>query len=209
MAYRNDLDALAARHTALAADVADRTRERDAAAQALAEARRRARIDNLKVAAPCSADWSKMTGDDRVRACADCQQHVYNISAMTRDEAEALIVEREGRLCVRYFQRADGTILTRDCAVGVARRRRRRWIIAGASATIVGTILAARGVHDDSEAASFAITTVDQPYFGPVTAHAQETVPEEHRSICHLRPHPYVAPVPVVAPKDEWVMGRK
>jgi len=27
---------------------------------------------------------------------------------MTRDEAQALIIEKEGKLCVRYFQRTDG-----------------------------------------------------------------------------------------------------
>lgn len=39
MAYRNDVDALAARHAALEAEVAGLTRERDEAAQLLSEAR--------------------------------------------------------------------------------------------------------------------------------------------------------------------------
>lgn len=39
MAYRNDLEALAARHAALDAEIAERTRERDEAARLLAEAR--------------------------------------------------------------------------------------------------------------------------------------------------------------------------
>jgi hypothetical protein len=39
MAYRNDLEALQARHVALAAEVAERTRARDEVAQLLAEAR--------------------------------------------------------------------------------------------------------------------------------------------------------------------------
>jgi hypothetical protein len=67
-----------------------------------------------------------MTGDDQVRFCGACEKHVYNLSAMTRDEAERLLVEREGRLCVRFYQREDGTVLTADCPVGVRRRRRRR-----------------------------------------------------------------------------------
>ena len=41
MAYRNDLDALEARHKALEAEVAERTRERDEAARMLDEARAR------------------------------------------------------------------------------------------------------------------------------------------------------------------------
>jgi len=75
-------------------------------------------LDNIKVAAPCAAEWSKMTGDARQRHCADCNKHVYNLSEMTRDEAQALLIEKEGRLCVRYYRRHDGTILTADCPVG-------------------------------------------------------------------------------------------
>ncbi len=78
----------------------------------------------IKVASPCKRDWSKMSGDDRVRACADCKLNVYNLSAMSQAEAEALVREREGRLCVRFFMRPDGTVLTRDCPVGVSRVRR-------------------------------------------------------------------------------------
>ena len=83
MSYRNDLDALAARHDALEAEVATATRERDAASVLLEEARQRAKLpilDNIRVATPCSADWNAMTGDDRVRACGSCKKHVYNLS---------------------------------------------------------------------------------------------------------------------------------
>ncbi|HEY6970485.1 MAG TPA: hypothetical protein VJA94_14860, partial [Candidatus Angelobacter sp.] len=75
-------------------------------------------LKNVRVASPCRSDWEKMVGDDRVRHCAECKLNVYNLSAMTRREAEELIASREGRLCVRFFRRPDGTILTRDCPVG-------------------------------------------------------------------------------------------
>src|SRR4051812_14874094 len=114
MTYRNDVDALAARHAALEAEVEAKTKELAAAAHILDEARDRARLpilDNIRVASPCSVEWSAMTGDDRVRACGQCNKDVFNLSSMTRDEAEALIVSRSGNLCVRYFQRKDGTIM--------------------------------------------------------------------------------------------------
>ena len=69
-------------------------------------------LKNLKVASPCSADWDRMAGDDRKRFCGDCKLHVYNLSGMTKYDAENLLRLSEGRLCVRYFQRADGTVLT-------------------------------------------------------------------------------------------------
>jgi hypothetical protein len=37
---------------------------------------------------------------------------------MGRDEAENLLLNVEGRLCVRFYRRADGTVLTQDCPVG-------------------------------------------------------------------------------------------
>lgn len=78
----------------------------------------------IKVAAPCKRDWSKMTGDDAVRFCGDCKMNVYNLSALSQPELEQLVKEKEGRVCVRFFSRPDGTVLTRDCPVGVTRKRR-------------------------------------------------------------------------------------
>ncbi len=75
-------------------------------------------LHNIHVASPCSADWNEMFGDDRKRHCGSCKLKVYNLSGMTRREGEDLLVNSEGRLCVRFFRRADGTILTKDCSVG-------------------------------------------------------------------------------------------
>jgi hypothetical protein len=55
-----------------------------------------------------------MTGDHRGRFCQQCNKHVYNLSAMSRDEAEALVARFEGRLCARFERDADGVILTDD-----------------------------------------------------------------------------------------------
>jgi hypothetical protein len=121
MAYRDDLTALSARHDALATEVAGKTRELEESRRLLDQAQARARLpvlDNIRVAAPCTADWNQMTGDGRTRHCGECKKNVYNLSGMTRDEAEALLIDRNGDLCVRYFQRTDGTILLADCAVG-------------------------------------------------------------------------------------------
>ena len=75
-------------------------------------------LDNIQVASPCSADWNEMYGNDRKRFCGDCKLNVYNLSDMTRQEAENLLMSSEGRLCVRFFRRADGTVLTKNCPVG-------------------------------------------------------------------------------------------
>src|SRR5690242_16906019 len=106
MSYRSDVDALAARHQALDAEVNRVQRERDAARQLLENAKARLHLpilENIRVASPCKEDWNAMQGDDRARHCLRCDQNVYNLSDMTREEAEALILAKEGKLCVRYY----------------------------------------------------------------------------------------------------------
>jgi hypothetical protein len=145
MAYRDDVTALSARHDALAAEVAQKTRELEESSRLLDHARARARLpvlDQIQIASPCSASWNQMTGDDRTRHCDACEKDVYNLSGMTRDEAEALILERNGELCVRYYQRADGTILLADCTVGVQRKRVQRRTAARAAALVAGGLAA-------------------------------------------------------------------
>ena len=84
-----------------------------------------ANIDRVRIATPCSISWEQMTGDNRVRFCDHCQLNVYNLSALSRVEAEKLIASTEGRLCARLFRRVDGTVLTEDCPVGLRVLRRR------------------------------------------------------------------------------------
>jgi len=145
MTYRDDLIALSARKDALEQEVSQKSRELADATQLLDEARARMRLpvlDGIRVAAPCSADWDAMTGDDRVRHCDECKLDVYNLSGMTRDEAEDLVASRIGPLCVRFYRRTDGTLLTADCPTGVRRRHRRRLLIASATGAVAGGALA-------------------------------------------------------------------
>jgi hypothetical protein len=89
-------------------------------------------LDNVRIASPCRAVWDQMQGDERVRFCAQCGKHVYNLSAMSRPEAEALVREREGRMCARLYRRRDGTVLTDNCPVGFRKLRRAFLLQAGA-----------------------------------------------------------------------------
>lgn len=98
-------------------------------------------LRNIKIASPCSADWNEMYGDDRKRFCGDCKLNVYNLSGMTRDEAETLVMNAEGRLCVRFYQRADGSVITQDCPVGWARVKQRTRVFATAAFSLVMAVL--------------------------------------------------------------------
>jgi hypothetical protein len=167
MPYR-DLEALRTRHATLSKDLAEiqakakelvglaaeEERVRRALAEAEAMLREAApqqaplRLETLTVASPCSANWAEMTGDDRARYCGKCEKNVYNLSAMSAPEAEALLRQKEGDVCVRFFQRADGTVMTADCPVGVRRRRVRRLAVlatAGGALSAVAAMMVPQG----------------------------------------------------------------
>jgi len=95
-------------------------------------------LEQIAIASPCTASWDDMSGDEKRRFCAQCGLHVHNLSAMSREEAERLVGGAEGRLCVRLYRRADGTVLTRDCPVGLARARERLRRACSAAAALLG-----------------------------------------------------------------------
>lgn len=97
-------------------------------------------LDRIGVASPCSMRWDDMAGDERARHCGACRLNVYDISAMTRREAATLIQANEGRLCVRLHRRTDGTVITRNCPVGV--RRVRHAIVRLAGSVAAALVLA-------------------------------------------------------------------
>ena len=113
-------------------------------------------LNHVEVAAPCKADWDQMIGSEQMRFCGQCSLNVYNLSGMMKDEAESLIARNEGRLCVRFYRRTDGSIITRDCPVGLRAIRDRvsYWTKAIIAAAL--TFLATVGFYRLSEIRPFA-----------------------------------------------------
>jgi hypothetical protein len=70
---------------------------------------------------------------------------------MSKPEADHLIINREGRLCVRFYRRADGSILTKDCPVGLRATKRRFSSLGKAIATSVLSFFAGVGFHHGVE----------------------------------------------------------
>jgi|TARA_B100000809_G_scaffold247970_1_gene277583 hypothetical protein len=99
-------------------------------------------LDIVDVASPCSADWDDMHGTERVRHCDACALNVYNLSAMTRDDAVQLVQNHEGRLCASFFRRVDGTVLTQDCPVSLRALRRRLASMTASVAALIGVLAA-------------------------------------------------------------------
>lgn len=104
-------------------------------------------LDNIKVASPCSQDWDAMIGTERKRYCGECKLNVYNLSGMSRTEAENLLTNNEGRLCVRFYRRQDGTVLTQDCPVGWRALKLRMTKTATAFASLIFGLIGGLGLN--------------------------------------------------------------
>ena len=135
-------------------------------------------LDDIRIASPCHADWEAMkpVDDDgaagRARFCGSCTKNVYDLSAMTRVDAMALITRHEGNCCVRFYQRADGTVLTEDCPVGLKallRKAERKAFAsfaacAGAAAAVVAFVVGANPVSRKLEdAQAIAVVAAEAP----------------------------------------------
>lgn len=174
-------------------------------------------LDRLSVASPCPADWEAMTGDERVRFCGLCQLNVYNLSGMSRTEAEDLIQTTEGRLCVRYFQRPDGTVITRDCPVGLQTLRKRkirklsRFAAAVTLITVAGSfcVSLAEG-PSQAELGLVRMGDVAEPHawMGEPVAPSQGNVMMGAPAISRPNPDPAVQGQPVPPPPERAMMGK-
>ena len=142
-----------------------------------------------------------MQGDERKRYCGECKLHVYNLSGMASYDAENLLRNSEGRLCVRYFQRDDGTILTQDCPIGWAKVKQR---LSLAAAAMFGLILSLFGTM-----AVLSFFGRKQVVMGGLIPY---TTPTPDRKVVMgavamptPTPTPRVSPSP--APDGRWVVG--
>jgi len=54
-----------------------------------------------------------MEGNDQVRFCTECNKRVYNLSSMTRNQAEGLFTT-SGELCGKLERDGKGKIITAD-----------------------------------------------------------------------------------------------
>ncbi|MCC7307802.1 MAG: carboxypeptidase regulatory-like domain-containing protein [Acidobacteria bacterium] len=107
-------------------------------------------VNDFRVASPCSVGWDSMSGDERSRICEVCEMKVHNIAGLDAAEVENLIADRGGRLCIRLFRRTDGTVMTKDCPVGLRSIRKRTMRFASAAAAaLLGLFSISYGQKND------------------------------------------------------------
>lgn len=71
------------------------------------------RREELTLETPCQQRWSQLDGESATkRRCADCQQTVHNLSALSDQQARALLAEHAERgLCVVYVHDQHGQVM--------------------------------------------------------------------------------------------------
>lgn len=131
-------------------------------------------LNNIKIASPCSADWNAMIGNERQRYCGECKLNVYNLSGMSRDEAESFLLQSEGRVCVRFFRRNDGTVLTKDCPVGWQAVKKRMSRFRTVAASLFFTIFGGIGLT-----AFFSNSAQENNVMGEIATPINKTVEPE------------------------------
>ena len=161
-------------------------------------------LNNIKIASPCAANWDEMYGNEQKRFCGDCKLNVYNLSGMSKSAAENLLMETEGRLCVRYYKRADGTILTADCPVGWEMVKRRLSVCTTAIFSLVISLLT--GLFFVSLFSKQTKTGAWLPIpFATPTPHYEPLM----GAVAYPGPTPQQKPTPKASPqKGEFLIGK-
>lgn len=124
-------------------------------------------LERVFIASPCSASWDAMDGTDRVRNCGDCSRQVFNLSDMSRSEAEAFLQANGTSQCLTFYRRKDGTIMTDDCPVGLRKIRNAALKMQQVAAMILGTLFSALAAFAQSSEPS--LSSDSQATTPPVT----------------------------------------
>lgn len=156
-------------------------------------------LSRHRIAKPCSVKWSSMSGDEKKRFCGQCKLNVYNLSAMATEEAEALLARKSGKICTYFYRRADGTVLTQDCPVGLGQVYRKQGLVAAAlyAVTLLASSCLPSSRADEAPLmGKVAVQTVEMlggaPYMG-------EYVPEP---VPVAVPAPTEPPAPALTPVE-------
>lgn len=109
-------------------------------------------LDKIELAFPCPMKWEDMVGDDRERFCQSCALNVYNLSSMSKKEAEEFLMLRsENRICLNFKRRKDGTVITDNCprALRAVRDRTLKVVAVFANAILfcMGALYSAAGAQ--------------------------------------------------------------
>lgn len=106
-------------------------------------------LDDLRVGGDCDEAWATMPGSGRSRHCRTCDHAIYDLSALTRGEAEALVVAHDAagkRLCGAMTHTVAGTLASVSWWSRLRAAREQGVLAVAAAAVLIGaTALGYRG----------------------------------------------------------------
>lgn len=76
-------------------------------------------LSKVKIASPCKVPLSEMEDRGNCFHCKSCDLNVYQFSKLTNSEIADLMNDNNEKLCIGIFRREDGTIITKDCPLGL------------------------------------------------------------------------------------------
>lgn len=76
-------------------------------------------FQEIKIASPCHVPIDKMEDRGSCFHCHDCNLNVYHFSNLTNAEIASLLNQNNEKLCIGMFKREDGTVITKDCPLGL------------------------------------------------------------------------------------------
>lgn len=107
---------------------------------------------------PCSENWEQMAPRGCHRHCAACDKVIHDLTALTIDEAEALLA-REDEVCVRAAIGPGGVIALKPSGRNTGRR-----MVAAAGASLALAAAACQTVPPAAEPPSYAISGTFNQY---------------------------------------------
>jgi hypothetical protein len=107
----------------------------------------------LRVRTACPKSWSELAGSGATRFCSECSLHVHGAAQLTRAQAERLVAEASGRVCMRLQIDPAGAPLYRDAAAAQPRvlDRAMRWALAAAAGLLAACHGGDQGDPPDGE----------------------------------------------------------
>lgn len=109
-------------------------------------------LDEVQFPSPCPVSWESMEGDGGVRHCAECDRKVYNLSAMSADDALRFLQGEGAQECVQLMYRVDGTVVTADELATRDNRGGSLWRRIAAAAMTIVTFGLLQGCNADKTA---------------------------------------------------------
>jgi hypothetical protein len=121
----------------------------------------------LSIPKPCTQDWSEMPGSAAVRHCAECNNEVHNLAALTPGQIERLIYESDGHVCARITRKTfNGEVVT--ASAGGSSLLRSALVFAS---TLSSSVVLAQDVQQQPAVVTGSILAPKRaPYTSPVAS---------------------------------------